>query len=75
LKLKCVEPLSNVAFNFNVRRYMTVFNELLSLGRAVLSRLNPVDARVESAWFQRLKPRYDESLSKFAFNFKLRPYS
>jgi hypothetical protein len=25
LKLKCDEPLSNVAFNFNVRRYTAVF--------------------------------------------------
>jgi hypothetical protein len=27
LKLKCDEPLSNYAFNFNVRRYMTVLTK------------------------------------------------
>ena len=34
-----------------------------------------VETRVESAWFQRWKPRYVELLSGFAFNFNLRPYS
>jgi hypothetical protein len=38
-------------------------------------RLNPVEARVGSTWFQRLKLRYDEPLSNFAFNFNLRHYS
>ena len=37
--------------------------------------LNPVEARVERYWFQRLKLKYDELLSNFAFNFNLRHYS
>jgi len=35
-------------------------------------RFNPVEVRVESAWFQLLKLKYDEPLSHFAFNFNLR---
>jgi hypothetical protein len=30
---------------------------------------------IESAWVQRLKLRYDELVSNFAFNFNLRRYS
>jgi len=32
-----------------------------------------VELCAESAWYQRLKLRYDELLSNFAVNFKLRP--
>jgi len=32
-------------------------------------RLKRVESRAESAWFQRLKIRCDELLSKFAFTF------
>ena len=35
-------------------------------------RLGRVDTSVESTWLQRLKLEYDEPLSNFAFNFKLR---
>jgi hypothetical protein len=35
-------------------------------------KLKPVEARVESAWFQRLKLRYDDSLSNVAFNVDVR---
>ena len=38
-------------------------------------RLNRVDSHVESAWFKRLKLRYDKLLSSFAFNFNLRRYT
>ena len=31
--------------------------------------------RVDRAWFQRWKPKYDEPLSNFAFNFNLRRYT
>jgi len=34
-----------------------------------------VDTRVGSAWFHRLKLKYDKLLSSFAFNFNLRPYT
>jgi hypothetical protein len=44
------------------------------LGRA-MGRLNPVDSRFESAWFQLLKLKCDELLSSFAFNFNLRRYT
>jgi hypothetical protein len=37
--------------------------------------LNPVEARVERDWFQRLKLEYDEMLSIFAFNFNFRRYT
>jgi hypothetical protein len=43
----------------------------ISVGRC---RLNPVEARVERDWSQRLKPKYDDQLSNFAFNFNLRRY-
>jgi hypothetical protein len=38
-------------------------------------RLTPVESRVETDWFQCLKPKYDDPLSNFAFNFNLRRYS
>ena len=37
-------------------------------------KVNGLESRVESAWFQRLKLKCDELVSSFAFNFKLRPY-
>jgi hypothetical protein len=37
--------------------------------------LTPSCRRVDLAWFQRLKLKYDEPPSKFAFNFKLRSYT
>ena len=40
-------------------------------GRVVAARR----ARVESAWFQRLKLKYNKLLSGCAINFNLRPYS
>ena len=33
------------------------------------------ELRVDRAWFQRLKLKYDEPLSNFAFNFNLRLYT
>jgi hypothetical protein len=81
LKLKCDEPLSNVAFNFNVRRYR---EECHTLDRALAALVADLQAKVgrcrlklsvESTWFQRLNPKYDEPFSNFAFNFNLRRYS
>ena len=37
-------------------------------------RLSPVEARVEWGWFQCVKPKYDDPLSKFAFSFNVRRY-
>jgi hypothetical protein len=34
-----------------------------------------VETYVESAWFQRLKVKYDKLLSSFAFNINVHPYS
>jgi len=36
---------------------------------------NPVDTRVESAWFQRSKLAHDNLLSSFAFKFNLHHYT
>jgi hypothetical protein len=38
-------------------------------------RLKRVKTRVESAWSQRLRLKYDEPLSKNAFNLNLRRYT
>ena len=38
-------------------------------------RLKPVEPRTETAWFQRLKLKCDESLLRFALNFCVRRYS
>jgi len=38
-------------------------------------RLTPGCLRVDSAWFQHLKLKYDERLSNFAFKFNLNHYS
>ena len=38
-------------------------------------RLSPGSPRVDRAWFQRLKLKYDVPLSNFAFNFNLQPYA
>ena len=38
-------------------------------------RLNPAEARVERDWFQLLRLKCDESLSRFGYNFNLRRYN
>jgi hypothetical protein len=38
-------------------------------------RLTTGRTRVDCAWFEHLKFRYDEPLSCFAFHFNLRPYA
>jgi hypothetical protein len=45
-----------------------------SLNKVGRCRLKSVEARVESAWFQRMKLKYDKPLSNHAFNFNLRRY-
>jgi len=70
LKLKYDEPLPNLAFNFNLHRY----NMLVVDSQVGRCRLNPVDARVESAWFHRLKLKHEKQISSFAFNLNLRRY-
>jgi hypothetical protein len=44
----------------------------LTVGERCKSK--PIETRVESAWHQRSKLKYDESVSEFAFKFKLRRY-
>ena len=44
-------------------------------GRVGRCRLTPGSMRFARAWFQRLKLKYDEQLSNFAFKFNLRRYS
>jgi hypothetical protein len=55
---------------FAVRHTLDAQNYALKVGRCTL---NPVEARVERNWWQRLKLKYGELLSSFAFNdFNLR---
>jgi hypothetical protein len=58
------------AYNQRVAEYWKAM--LVVVGRCKLKR---VESRVESAWFERLKLRYDKLLSSFAFNFNLRRYN
>jgi len=49
--------------------------EKLRLTSAVGRCTSPqIDPKFDCAWIQRLKVKIDEALSKFAFNFKLRPH-
>ena len=45
------------------------------LSKAGRGKLTGVETRVQSAWFQRLKLKYDKLLSSFAFEFNWRQYS
>jgi len=45
-----------------------------ALSQGGLLQVETPGIRVIRAWFQRLKPKYDEPLSNFAFNFYLRPF-
>jgi hypothetical protein len=87
LKLNPDEPLLKIAFKFNLRRYNTVViipNADLSgatiknLSRKAKMvghcRLKPVESRVESAWFPRLKVECNEPVLRIVFNFNLRRY-
>ena len=82
MKVKYDEPLSNAAFNFNVRRYTAgdvgyfLLHDLV--GRCRLTRLTAskpeLKARLVSAINQRLKLKCDEPLSNVAFNVNVRHY-
>jgi len=37
-------------------------------------KLKPIETRIESAWLQRSKLKYDEPVSEFAFKLNLRRY-
>ena len=54
--LNCDESLSNVAFNFKLRRYMMVWapdkSAYFTLGGAV--QVETLETHFESAWFKRL---------------------
>ena len=80
LNLKYDGRLSNFAFKINLRRYTS--------GRSCRSPPPPsVSSRsgravqvnrawsVDCTWSERLKLKYDEVLSSFAFNFYLHPYT
>jgi len=49
----------------------TVYRAFLKVGWC---KLNPVEASVDSAWFQRSKLRYEEPLSNCSFKFNVRRY-
>jgi hypothetical protein len=72
LKLTYDEPLSNLAFNFNLRRYMAEEEPPPQVGRC---RSKRDETSIESAWFQRLKLMYDELLSSVAMNINLSRYT
>jgi hypothetical protein len=46
----------------------------LEVGRRKSIKVECLETRVESAWFQSFKPKYDALLSSVAFNCNLRPY-
>jgi len=95
LKLKCDEPLSNVAFNFNLRRFI-----LVAAGRARRRRhgavarpagaeprgaaarrhgravqVHPIKATLKPPGTRRLKLKYYQLPSSFAFKFYLRRFT
>jgi hypothetical protein len=49
-----------------LRRYCKV------LDKVGWCKLKPVEASVDSGWLQRLKLRYEEPVSHFAFKFNVR---
>ena len=59
------EPLSNIAFKFNVRRYIEVRR----------CRFDPIKCESNAPGTKRLKLNYDILLSSFAFYFNLRHYT
>jgi hypothetical protein len=77
LKLKCDEPLSDFAFNFNLRRYTAVPGDrrhrALQCGKPVL--VEPMKPVLKLPGIKRLTLECDELVSKFAFNFNLRHYN
>ena len=79
MNLKYDGPLSNFAFNCNLRRYTTEEEKAWPYPTTVgQCRLTPgFCSRPQLAFrnFQRLKLKYDELLSSFAINCKLRHYS
>ena len=71
------EVLSSFAFNMNLRQYSAVWRQALLFSPDMMissevgqCKLKVFQSCVESAWFQRLKLKYDKLLSNFAFNFK-----
>jgi len=84
LKLICDDPLSDFAFKFNLRRY-NLYNFRRrcmnrgscsgghSHGRAV--QVDSIKPKLKASGNKRLKLKYDELLSNFAFNFNLRRFT
>jgi len=74
LKLKCDEPRSNVAFNFNLRRYSMVreaWNHAADLGRP--AQVDPIKPMLKAPGTKLLKLKHDEPLSSSGgFKFNLR---
>jgi len=85
LKQKYDEPLSNFAFNFNLRRYSKAAAAKRDKaacvgcgvdddhGRAV--QVGPIKPKSKSPGTKRLKLKYHKLLSSFAFKFNLRRYT
>jgi len=68
-------PVSNFAFNCNLRPSNMVHATMSLIVMVGWSRLTPGGPEVDPACLQRLKPTRDKLLSNVAFNFNLRHYS
>ena len=73
MKLKYDKLLLNSAFSVNLRPSNKEAASFRAF-KAGRCRLTPGGPQAERAWFQRLKLKYDEALSKIAFNLNLRRY-
>jgi len=73
MKLTYNEALSNFGFHVKLRRYTKAKRAAIS--KVWRCSLKPVETSIESAWYQRLKPKDVELGSKFAYDFKLRRYT
>jgi len=87
LKLRCDEPLSNFAFELNLRRFNLESNSIeeldgllhlehlrcLYIGKAV--QVVPIKPTLKAPGTKRLKLKCDRLLSTLAFKFNLRRYT
>ena len=75
MNLKYYGPLSDVAFNCNLRHYNEVQEIRNEVGRCRLTLVSTVDPTLAFRGFQRLKLKHDIPVSDVAFNFNLRFHS
>ena len=90
LTLKCDEPLSDLAFKINLRRYNAAPHDnfrlwlssnptphfpLVILQRGRVARVDPIKTTLKASGTKRLKLEHEKVLSSYAFKFNLRRYS